>query len=186
MSINTKWGGLAKPIKKKQAILYYAEASDYETLNTELDTTEDVSSITGLTSAGAITTDGMTIAANADEPETYQDFNGNVFDSQEATSSPQLSFALLEYLSTNAAKLVFKNVQGNEDEEFEEISDLTPPTPKLLVLEFRVKGKKVRIICPECSFATREDEEISNDELISYGVTYNLLADPKRKVFDVA
>lgn len=176
MTINTSQGGIMKPVASNTGILWYAEAGkvDVETI-----TATAALSTLGLTSAGAITTDGITLAENPEDPETFDDWSGNTFDSSEATSSPSITFALLEVLNADAAKMVFSNsaVSSDSDGQVTEIEGSGNPSNKLIVVDTRIKNRRVRAIYPEASFASRGDNVYANDALYSWEVTYNLLTD---------
>ena len=176
MAVNTAMGGIQKPIEKSRGILWWAEAG---TIDVEsITSTVDLSTI-GLTEAGGVTTDGVTFAANAEDPETYLDWNGNTFDSGEATSAPSIAFSVLEVLNANAAKLVFAgSAIKSTDGVVTSITGTGNPGNKLIVLDTRIKSKRVRVILPECSFASRGDDSYANDALYSWEVTYNILTGP--------
>lgn len=177
MTIKTSQGGIMKPVSSNTGILWYAEvgAVDVDTITA----TVDLATV-GLTSAGAVTTDGVTLAENPTDPEVYNDWNGNAFDSSEATSNPSLSFALLEVLNADAAKLVYEDAAIKEtDGEITEITGSGNPSNKLIVIDTRIKNRRVRAIYPAASFASRGDNVYANDALYSWGVTYNLLSDDK-------
>lgn len=182
MAINTSMGGIQKPVASDLGILWYAEAD--EDIDVEsITATSDLASL-GLVSAGAITTDGLTLAENPTDPEVYKDWNGVTFDSTEAVSSPSITFALLEVLSEAAAKLVYANgaITATEDGELTSITGSTPPSNKFFVVDTRIKNRRVRKIYPNAAFASRGDEVVGNDGLANWQVTYNLLADAENAV----
>lgn len=182
MAINTSMGGIQKPVASDLGILWYAEAD--EDIDVEsITATSNLASL-GLVSAGAITTDGLTLAENPTDPEVYKDWNGVTFDSTEAVSSPSITFALLEVLSEAAAKLVYANgaITATEDGELTAITGSTPPSNKFFVVDTRIKNRRVRKIYPNAAFASRGDEVVGNDGLAQWQVTYNLLADAENAV----
>lgn len=191
MAIDTSKGGLQKPISKTTGILWYADAGDVAL--SAIDASSDLSTL-GLTEAGAVTVDGITMAANSEEPEVYLDWNGNAFDSGEAVSTPSVTFALLEVLNADAAKLVFDENSLTIDGvtgALEGITGNSNPTNKMLVIDTRIKNTRVRVILPEASFASRGDDAYANDALYSWEVTYNILVgtegvDIERKFSEIA
>lgn len=173
MAINANAGGLQKPVEKTRGILWYVDAGEVD-----ISTITATSALTNFTEAGAITTDGVTISAEAGDTETYLDWNGNAFDSSEATSTSSISFSLLEVLSERAAALVFDEaVITATDGAVTKISGTSNPSNKTFVLDTRIKNTAVRLILPVCSFAGRGDDAYANDSLYSWEVTYNILAD---------
>lgn len=174
MAINANAGGIQKPVEKTRGILWYAEAGsvDISTITATSDLSDD------FTEAGAITTDGVTIAANAGDVETYLDWNGITFDSSDATSSPQITFALLEVLSERAAALVYNSSSITAAAGvLSKVQGTSNPTNKTLVLDTRIKDTAVRVIFAACSFASRGDDVYANDALYANEVTYSILSD---------
>lgn len=190
MTVQTQYGGIAKAVEKTISILYFCETSAYtgETKTNVEANTSNLSTVTGLTPAGAIHVDGLTIAENAEEGESYPDWSGNVFDFSEGTSSPTINFKLLEVLNANAAKLVFKNVTAvtGDDEELESINGFDNPTDKTLVIDTRIKNKVMRIVLPSNTFQSRGDIALLNDDLANFEVTYGVVGAPKILVRDLA
>lgn len=177
MAINTSQGGIMKPVAANTGILWFAEAGEVEV--SAITAVADLETL-GLKSAGAITTEGVTLAENPTDPETYNDWSGNTFDSSEATSSPSISFALLEVLNPEAAKLVFNSSAIKEaGGELTAIEGSANPSNKLIVIDTRIKNRRIRAIYPEAAFASRGDNVYANDALYSWSVTYNLLTDSK-------
>lgn len=177
MAINTSQGGIMKPVSSNTGILWYAEAGDVEI--DAITATTDLSTI-GLTSGGAVTTDGVTLSENPEDPETFNDWNGITFDSSEATSSPSITFALLEVLNKAAAELVYASSAITEaGGKISEIEGSANPSNKTIVIDTRIKNRRIRAIYPVASFASRGDNVYANDALYSWEVTYNLLADGK-------
>lgn len=176
MAINAQNGGMMKPVEKSRGILWYAEAGDVATDTITADA--DLATI-GLTEAGAVTTDGVTIESNAGDTETYLDWNGVTFDSSESTSSPTVTFALLEVLGENAAALVYASsaITADEDGNVTAITGTANPTNKTLVLDTRIKNRRVRVVMPVASFSARGDDEYSNEDLYAWEVTYSILSD---------
>ena len=132
----------------------------------------------GFVDAGAISTDGVTLSANTTEPETYQDWNGNVIDASEATSAQSIEFSVLETTREAAAELVFaKSSITSAGGEVTKISGTGNPTNKVIVVDTRIKNKRHRVILAEASFAGRGDDSVANDALYAWNVTYNALTD---------
>ena len=175
MAINSNAGGLQKPLEKSRGILWYADAGsvDISTITATSDLTTD------FTEAGGITTDGITLTSNSEDSETYVDFNGIPFDSSEAVSTPQITFALLEVLSERAAKLVYADaaITAGAGGMVDKIRGTANPSNKTLVLDTRIKNRAVRVIFPVASFASRGDDTYATDALYFWEATYSILAD---------
>lgn len=191
MTVQTQYGGISKAVEKTISILYFCETSSYSgATKTSVETNDSsLSDIEGLTPAGAIHVDGLTIAENAEEGESYPDWSGNIFDFSEGSSSPTINFKLLEVLNANTAKLVFKNVTasvGGEGDELESINGFDNPTDKTLVIDTRIKNKVMRIVLPSNTFQSRGDIALLNDDLTSFEVTYGVVGSPSILVRDLS
>lgn len=172
-TINTSLGGLQKPVSKEVGIIFYAEAG-----KVEISSITASSELTEFTNAGAIHTDGITFAANSEDPEVYLDWNGNIFDSSEATQTPSINFKLLEAMGKDAAALSYDAsiITAGLDNIVTKINGTKNPTNKTFVIETRVKNTISRVILPEVSFASRGDEVFGTDDLYANEVTYNILS----------
>lgn len=175
MAINASNAGVVKPVLKANGIIYYADANtiDIEDITASVDL-----STLGFTDAGAISTDGVTVASNATEPEQYMDFNNNIIDSGEASNAPTITFTLLEVLSKNAASLVYSDssITDGVGDQWTEITGTENPSNKMLVIDTRIKNNLVRYIFEEVSFSSRGDTSFTNDSLFGWEVTYAVLA----------
>lgn len=182
MTVNTNLGGISKAVEKTISILYFTEAAAYSgSTKTDVEAnTKKLSEITGLTSAGGIHVDGLTIAENAEEGESFPDWAGNIFDFSEGSSSPTINFKLLEVLNANAAKLVFKNVTSSgEGNELSKVNGFDSPTDKALIIDTRIKNKVMRIVLPACTFQSRGDIALVNDDLTNFEITYGITGNPQ-------
>lgn len=175
MTIQLEYAGSIKPSKKLVGILYWADASAYSTLQTSIeDITENLEDNSSLTSAGALSTDGISFAENNEEGETLPDLNGNIVESTEGTSAPSITFQLLQD-SEGARRLVYGNIEvGVDGLVTKEFTDENP-APKVFVLHFRKKNIVHRVIIPEASFSFRGDKTLVTDALDSQEVTYNIV-----------
>lgn len=183
MAINTGFGGVSRPVEEEVGILWYAEATQKDTLLNDALTALNVEDIAGLTEAGAVSTDGFTVESedgDSGDDEILKDWSGNEFDripsDDGAEGGSTISFSLLEVLNVDAMKLVYKNVvaQTGANGMISEINGTQKPTDKFIVFEYSIKGHIVREVFPECSFASRESFSLANSELSSHGVTYNV------------
>lgn len=183
MAIKTFLGGKSTPVLKEVGICWYAEATEAETLLTQVLETEDLETISGLTEAGGIHPDGITIEneeGDSGDVEILRDWSGNKFDevADEASEegSNTIGFSILEVLNPNAMRLVYRNVVANidEDDYVSEINGTAKPTDKFIVIEYAIKGNIVREVFPTCSFSGRESFTIANSELAAHGVNYNI------------
>ena len=183
MAIQTKLGGKSTPVQKEIGICWYAEATEAETLLTQVLEVEDLESITGLTEAGGIHPDGITIEneeGDAGDIEILRDWSGNKYDEVAGEDSEEgsntIGFSILEGLNPKAMRLVYRNVVANidEDDYVSEINGTAKPTDKFIVIEYAIKGNIVREIFPTCSFTGRESFTIANSELAAHGVNYSI------------
>lgn len=188
-NINTDNGGLAKPVDKRVGILWYG-TPDQEDLDA-VTATSDLSA--KFTNAGAITTDGVTVASDAKDPETYKDFNGNTFDSADATATDKITLSVLEMLRPAAMKLVYADaaITANAGgDKIKKISGDANPSDKCFIIDYKIKGTRVREIYRHVTFAKRGDKKLVNDALISREVTYTVLTGKNgnavEQLFDVA
>lgn len=142
----------------------------------DLKSTASLSSITGLIAAGSITTEGVSTSGTetgAGETNSPIDWNRDVLDtletSETASENETLTFGLHEVLNPNAMRLVFRDVDedGNVDGK-------ANPEDKLFVVEYLIKGAKVREIFPSCSFTSRGERSLSNEEADALSVTYSI------------
>lgn len=174
MTIKLEYAGSIKPTKKLVGILYWADASKYSTLKTSIeDISTNLEDNAALTSAGALSTEGISFAENTEEGETLPDLNGNIVESTEGTSAPSITFQLLQD-SEGARRLVYGNIEvdvsGLVTKEYTDEN----PSPKVLVLHFRKKNVVHRVIIPEATFSSRGDKTLVTDALDAQEVTYNI------------
>lgn len=175
MTIIKSDAGLARPVEKLVSILSYMEASAVTSAIIEsLKTEEDLTTVTGLISAGAISTDGISTSGSesgSGEETILEDWQYNELDrfsgSETASEDETLSFTVLQTLTPATIRLAYKNVSEDSTIEGRE-----KPDDKLFVVEYLIKGKKVREIFPLCAFSSRGERTLSNEALDSLSVTY--------------
>ena len=175
MTIQLQNAGRFEPVEKLISALHYMDASDVtESVMTSLKTDGDLQTITGLISAGSISPDGVSTSGSesgSSDSTVLPDMNGNVVaefsDSATASEDQTISFTPLESLTPEVMRLVYKNVA-----EDGAIDGLDKPDDKLFVLEYLIKGAKVREIFPLCSFQGRGERTLTMEELEGTNITY--------------
>lgn len=177
MTINVNNAGNFQPVEKLISALHYMDAEDVtESVMASLKTEGDLQSITGLISGGAISPDGISTSgteSGSSDATILDDMNGNVIttieDSATASDDQTISFTPLESLTPAVMRLVYKNVA-----EDGAIDGLDKPDDKLFVLEYLIKGAKVREIFPLCTFQGRGERTLTREELEGINITYSI------------
>lgn len=198
MTINTANGGLRKAKSKNLSILWYTEdLSAYDTIKGLIAGEEGEQAYPAtvfdniLTSAGAISVDGITLASGsgASDPEALTDWNGNIFDyndSTDAAGSGTLDFTLLELSTADAMKIAYSEVNSDTEGEITYYGGEGNPVDRVFVIETRIKNKLHFTLIPEAKFNTLGDITYANDELASINVTYSLTKKPDNYVFNAS
>lgn len=198
MTINTANGGLRKAKSKNLSILWYTEdISAYDTIKGLIAGEAGEQSYPAsvfddiLTSAGAISVDGITLASGsgASDPEALTDWNGNIFDYNDSTDtagSGTLDFTLLELSTADAMKIAYSEVNTGTNGDITYYGGEGNPVDRVFVIETRIKNKLHFTLIPEAKFNTLGDITYANDELASINVTYSLTKKPDNYVFNAS
>lgn len=180
MTINAQNIGLFERIEDGLSTLWYAEANaaDVATVKSAvLANDTKLSEVAGLTAAGAVATEGFTMAENVSEGEVYNALEADSVARGKSTIAPTIVFSLLEGVTANSQRLVFRNVEADSNGNVERISGFGSPTNKFFVMEYRIKNNRIRVVLPEVEFISRGDIIIGAEELESYEVTYGISSD---------